>query len=1547
MNRYKRIPKLLNWFLSLALIVTSISVPGFVVNAEDENADTSNVAVVEDDESEAVDYSDAISYNLNYNEDYSKATLTISVDTEDNVSLDFSNNDELSEKMGGKSPSYSINHVITTEDGKTYAFDIVKNGTYNFQAIVLAEGEDFDGQTVGSKDISIQVADLVEGETIESEYQAQETGTDGTFNITQSNVQLAYYNWQAGNPPTSTDGVTLNTISAGTKTQTITDYVDSSDSSGGTGYVVVFVKPNDNYLFTGLGASGAGQCFAVNETFNSSDYMDNGSGIGNYPGLQYVTEAAYKAGYKAAFGWMRSYDSSSSDLTLMFVTKAVQPNMTISVAAPADTSNVKPGDTLNFTVTVKPDQETNSTIEEVKLTKINGEAVDITCAGNSGTYTATVPHTITQAEFEAGKVTLTVNGSTKYNCSLGMTSGSVTSESTITKEADAQADPGPNFAKQATAKHQFVSDTVGKDLPDEVTNLCPDNKIIPVDSAYTPENPTTTKVTVTGGYWTFEGWNPTSVTPNTENETVTVTGKWKFVDTTLSLTAPEDVVYNGASQQQEPVVKDASGNVLTKDTDYTLTYSEDTTNVGKVTVTVTGLNDYGKATTNYQITKRPITFVGNSDRKTYNGQVQTVDGYTVSTERGQYELVEGHTASLTASASGTNVGTYTGSITAAADVKIKTTDGADVTANYAITTTQGTLKITEKSISGETEDITVKDFSDVTYNGTAQKQNPVVTDGTTTLVKDQDYTVSYKSSSTDGDDYTNAGNTITVTITGKGNYSGTVEKTYTITKAPLTVTTKSASKVYDGDPLTADGKLDGLVNGETATFTVTGSQTEVGESDSTYALVFDKTADKNNYEVKTESIGKLTVTKSTQDIVITTSDVTCTYDGQAHESKVTVSGLPKGYKAEYTADKKVTDVTDKDGVKSQITNVKILNTKGDDVTKDYTVTKVEGTIKITPATLTVKTDSATKVYDGSKLTADGSIKGFVNGEEASFTVTGNQTDVGSSENTYTIDWEKGTAKESNYTIQEEKGSLTVEAQHLTPETDPEDPTKEDSNYKGITINSPDNVVYNGGDQKFVPEVTTKDGTKLTPDTNYEVTYTKDGQTTNDFTNSGEIKVTITGKGNYSGTIEKTYSITKRPITFVGNSDSKIYNGQVQTVDGYAVSTERGQYELVEGHTASLTASASGTSVGTYEGNITAAADVKVETTDGADVTANYEITTSPGTLKITEKSIGGDTEDITVKDFSDVTYNGKAQKQDPVVTDGTTTLEKDKDYTVTYKSSSTDGDDYTNAGNTITVTITGKGNYSGTIEKTYTIKKAHITLKMNSATKVYDGNALTAGGSLEGFVGDESASLTVTGSQTNVGESDNTYNLDWNGTAKADNYTVTVEKGTLTVEAQHLTPEVNPEDSTKEDPNYSGVATNDPKNVVYDGKEHKFVPEVTTKDGTKLTPGVDYDVIYSTDDFINPGEIKVIIIGKGNYSGTIEKTYKIVEKEKSNPQPSDTETKSNNSTDNKTTTASNSTSQTTSASVTTGDTSNLIFWISLLALAVVAAVATLSLRRKR
>ena len=90
------------------------------------------------------------------------------------------------------------------------------------------------------------------------------------------------------------------------------------------------------------------------------------------------------------------------------------------------------------------------------------------------------------------------------------------------------------------------------------------------------------------------------------------------------------------------------------------------------------------------------------------------------------------------------------------------------------------------------------------------------------------------------------------------------------------------------------------------------------------------------------------------------------------------------------------------------------------MTKDY---------QITPRTLTITTDSASKTYDGNDLTEPNgySIDGLVKGETVNFSITGRQKDVGSSDNTYVIDWDKSTAKQSNYTIVNKLGKLTVEA----------------------------------------------------------------------------------------------------------------------------------------------------------------------------------------------------------------------------------------------------------------------------------------------------------------------------------------------------------------------------------------------------------------------------------------------------------------------------------------------------------------------------------------
>ena len=45
-----------------------------------------------------------------------------------------------------------------------------------------------------------------------------------------------------------------------------------------------------------------------------------------------------------------------------------------------------------------------------------------------------------------------------------------------------------------------------------------------------------------------------------------------------------------------------------------------------------------------------------------------------------------------------------------------------------------------------------------------------------------------------------------MTVAGKGDYAGSVDVAYQIAPAPLTVTTESANKVYDGKPLTAGAR---------------------------------------------------------------------------------------------------------------------------------------------------------------------------------------------------------------------------------------------------------------------------------------------------------------------------------------------------------------------------------------------------------------------------------------------------------------------------------------------------------------------------------------------------------------------------------------------------------------------------------------------------------------------------------------------------------------------------------------------------------------------
>lgn len=283
---------------------------------------------------------------------------------------------------------------------------------------------------------------------------------------------------------------------------------------------------------------------------------------------------------------------------------------------------------------------------------------------------------------------------------------------------------------------------------------------------------------------------------------------------------------------------------------------------------------------------------------------------------------------------------------------------------------------------------------------------------------------------------------------------------------------------------------------------------------------------------------------------------------------------------------------------------------------------------INPAPLAVATDSASKVFDGAPLTAEGiTVEGFVNGETADYATTGSITDPGQTANTYAINWdsEKTTALQSNYTIDsEDLGILRVYKQSIDDDDpilpdpddpdypDPDDPTIPDDPddpdypdyYTGATVDDPSDVPYNGGDQTWAPTATDSEGNELVEGEDYTVSYSND-----DRTNAGEIVVTIQGIGDYSGTVERTYSITPVQVTVNTQSASKVYDGTALTAPGEIVG-------LVNGETATVNTS-SITEVGSI------ANDYEL-VWDGTAKQSNYTVVPGTiGTLTITSAGTPG------------------------------------------------------------------------------------------------------------------------------------------------------------------------------------------------------------------------------------------------------------------------------------------------------------------------------------
>ena len=557
--------------------------------------------------------------------------------------------------------------------------------------------------------------------------------------------------------------------------------------------------------------------------------------------------------------------------------------------------------------------------------------------------------------------------------------------------------------------------------------------------------------------------------------------------------------------------------------------------------------------------------------------------------------------------------------------------------------------------------------------------------------------------------------TVKYEVSKKGYKTVYGEATVTITPRQVTLRSSDAKKEYDGTALTKDEvkvTSGSFADKEGYTATTSGSQTLVGTSANKFNYELNKGTKAANYEIKTVN-GTLEVTAVTDEhkheAVVQAPSNEDTYDGTEKSAGTELTGTTfpwKGqtYRIEGLTSANVTK-TDAGEYENKVNGTaKVLDTAGNDVTAQFKVTKKSGKLVINPKEYTVTTDSATKTYSGTALTAGGKVEGIVSGETVEFTTTGSQTEVGTSKNTYELVWKS--AKATNYTLAKESiGILKVKKQSIDPGTDPEKPNPD---YTGAKVNSPSDKVYDGKEHKWIPTVTDKADKKLKAGTDYTVEYS-----TSDFTNVGTIKVTITGKGNYSGTVKRSYKVTPKEYTVTTDSATKTYSGTALTAGGKVEG-------IVSGETVEFTTTGSQTEVGTSKNTY--------ELVWKSAKATNYTLVKeSIGTLTVKAKSIvpdGPDTPDekktgITVSEPSDSKYDGKVHREVLTVTDTKTGKElvAGTDYSVTYSS------DLVNAG-TVKVTVAGLGNYSGSFTKTYKITKRSVTLTSATVSKVYDGSAI-------------------------------------------------------------------------------------------------------------------------------------------------------------------------------------------------------------------------------
>ena len=768
---------------------------------------------------------------------------------------------------------------------------------------------------------------------------------------------------------------------------------------------------------------------------------------------------------------------------------------------------------------------------------------------------------------------------------------------------------------------------------------------------------------------------------------------------TVTLT-PSSYTYNGNACTPAVTVKNNS-TTLTQNTHYTVSY-ENNVNVGTASVIITAITGSGyvgtktvpftisEPSSSLQITSVNVSYDGSSHSVYATPGVAGTIYYGSSSSSLPYSI-HADSQVMLSDVSLTN----NGSITVYAYL---VPDDSNYPRYPQTGTVQGTITISRKSISSAS----AYQSNSLTYNGSQQTATfDVYVDGV--LLSISDYTVSNNTA-------TNASSNYSATITGAGNYTGQLTVSWSIEKQSTSIYVYSNGGPADGQtyyiPVQNYSSIGGTIYYNIATTSSNpGSYpytqsigaygnandyiylTQTGQSTqgTWYVFAYLVPSDTTNYENSPVDWNILSITSPSviqiSNCTITISPTEYTYDGNAKTPTVTVK-----YNGTNVSTSNYT-VTYSNNTNAGTATVTITgkNQYGGSTSIPFTINKANPVVTVTgynnlydgqSHSATVTTSVAGRLYYGS---TNGSTSYYVTCPATNAQLSSiNRTNAGQ-QTVYTIFEPTNT----NYNSLSIAVDIIIQPIPISACT--------------ITI-SPTSYVYDGSAK--TPTVTV---TYQSMNSSF-ITYTK---TYSNNVHVGTGTVRITGTGNFTGDVYKTFTITKKKATLTLTGYSVTYN-PANNDTYYVVGTKSDTGRIFYGTTYGSGQYATSTSTQqTMQESLTSIYVPPAGTktvyaylvpNNSADID-NSDVVSA--TLSMNKLSLS-----MTLVTVSPqvVTYNGQQQTPAVTVTYNGVTVPS-SEYTVLYANNMWAG--------TATVTVTAVSssqNYSGSKSTTFTIIENYAAL---------------------------------------------------------------------------------------------------------------------------------------------------------------------------------------------------------------------------------------------